>query len=924
MRKSRPPQASHRQESHLAARRFIAPEGCRVPLFRKEDASISQLSRTVSPWQPTCSIFRLLFLASGVCSLLFAPAARADTQFYTESIPVPSESHPGGESIVLDAQGVVHVAIQAPGVPGWGIYYLTYSLTGWSEPEYVVAGNMPSIALDTAGRPHIACTGRPEDGRPLMYARKVGGIWVVETIDEPLASHNISLALDAQANPHLTYTKTGGDYANLWYARRYGGEWTMEVADPSGRVWAGFGGVRNQNSLALDSLGRPHVAYLRFEDTTGYIQITYATRLDQAWLLEHISITGVQDCSLALAGFDQPHIAFSAYPNEQLQYASRTPAGWNVETVDPGSYCAGAVLALDGDAAPHIGYSVWNGPRWGVWYAKRAEAGWEFQRFFTYGAVAFTLDERGQAHLVHDEQGQQQAPLHYTREVKPVEVVAASSDTTLYENGVDIVYLQVRTRRYFGPAGSVALSAELVPSIGPTYHAGDDAFFLDVGEEHVSELSWAVPDTAYPWEFDLKVSLEDGTGATRSPLTDRFFRNMFRAAKLPVTYLRQYFGLVVNCQQLDPETECLYQMAATVPVVGTSTAGVVLYYQNMCRAQEFMRRGDRCRAGMAFAQGMTIPGKLLVDALTGGVPSLIAKAKMLQSAGGAAMKCWQSEFAYDAHCGPRSGGALAGAGSGFVDSLASWMEAGIDSTETDVADALVVGSDCSVRVEADSAWVDADSLGLVFAHVMPFEEAGAVAMVTTQVHRLRGSKANNPHSASTFRMQSRAAHPLNLCLLHYDDEGQRSRLRYAEFSVTESTRLILNVRDDQAEFPLYVDFDGDGAIDEVHYPGGVVVGQDPVPTPVIRTELDLARPNPFNPTTTISFSISSPGQIALRIYDATGRLVARLLEDHLEAGRHEVVWDGRAENGTRLASGVYFCRLESGPVTITRQLVLLK
>jgi hypothetical protein len=82
-------------------------------------------------------------------------------------------------------------------------------------------------------------------------------------------------------------------------------------------------------------------------------------------------------------------------------------------------------------------------------------------------------------------------------------------------------------------------------------------------------------------------------------------------------------------------------------------------------------------------------------------------------------------------------------------------------------------------------------------------------------------------------------------------------------------------------------------------------------------------PNPFNPTTTISFSVEThrPDKIgtSLLIYDIMGRLVATLIDEQLQPGEYEVLW-----NASELSSGIYLSRLESGNIRQTRKLLLLK
>jgi hypothetical protein len=77
--------------------------------------------------------------------------------------------------------------------------------------------------------------------------------------------------------------------------------------------------------------------------------------------------------------------------------------------------------------------------------------------------------------------------------------------------------------------------------------------------------------------------------------------------------------------------------------------------------------------------------------------------------------------------------------------------------------------------------------------------------------------------------------------------------------------------------------------------------------------------NPFNPTTTISYSLAQADNVCLKIYDVMGRDVATLVNRRKEAGNHSVTW-----NAESLASGVYFCQLRSGGFVETKRLVLLR
>ncbi len=86
-----------------------------------------------------------------------------------------------------------------------------------------------------------------------------------------------------------------------------------------------------------------------------------------------------------------------------------------------------------------------------------------------------------------------------------------------------------------------------------------------------------------------------------------------------------------------------------------------------------------------------------------------------------------------------------------------------------------------------------------------------------------------------------------------------------------------------------------------------------------------AAPNPFNPRTMIRFRLETAGPVTLRIYDLAGRLVRTLVDGgELEAGLHQVAWQGRSDQGQALASGLYFPRLQVGSEVRTGRVVLAK
>lgn len=84
-------------------------------------------------------------------------------------------------------------------------------------------------------------------------------------------------------------------------------------------------------------------------------------------------------------------------------------------------------------------------------------------------------------------------------------------------------------------------------------------------------------------------------------------------------------------------------------------------------------------------------------------------------------------------------------------------------------------------------------------------------------------------------------------------------------------------------------------------------------------------PNPFNPSTTISFELAAAARATLDVFDVNGRFIRRLVDARLASGTHQAPWDGADEHGRPVASGVYFYRLSvDGGVVATRKMALLK
>lgn len=119
--------------------------------------------------------------------------------------------------------------------------------------------------------------------------------------------------------------------------------------------------------------------------------------------------------------------------------------------------------------------------------------------------------------------------------------------------------------------------------------------------------------------------------------------------------------------------------------------------------------------------------------------------------------------------------------------------------------------------------------------------------------------------------------------------------------------------------PLALELDPDDWLIEQTVSGADVAGGGTGPRLSIQSE-----PNPFSGSTRVRFTLPSSGAARLRIFDPAGRAVRTLLERPVGAGTMEVVWDGKADDGSVLPSGIYYQRLDLQDHTLTGRVVRLK
>lgn len=137
-----------------------------------------------------------------------------------------------------------------------------------------------------------------------------------------------------------------------------------------------------------------------------------------------------------------------------------------------------------------------------------------------------------------------------------------------------------------------------------------------------------------------------------------------------------------------------------------------------------------------------------------------------------------------------------------------------------------------------------------------------------------------------------------------------------EFKVTSDDEISIKDSDLILTFGEILDYDERiKRIQRVEYEEDI---------PVSGNYLAANYPNPFNPATTIEYSIVNDSHVNLSIYDVNGRLVRTLVNEFMERNIYRITWDGKNNQGTPAASGVYFYRLVTNGLSKSKKLVLIR
>jgi subtilisin-like proprotein convertase family protein/uncharacterized protein YceK len=146
---------------------------------------------------------------------------------------------------------------------------------------------------------------------------------------------------------------------------------------------------------------------------------------------------------------------------------------------------------------------------------------------------------------------------------------------------------------------------------------------------------------------------------------------------------------------------------------------------------------------------------------------------------------------------------------------------------------------------------------------------------------------------------------------------------FAELDITPevSSPLSYLASDTSAEPGVSYNYQVNFSLDDN---SSVLFTSEAIMVPTMPNALHRNVPNPFNPSTKITYDLSQPSMVKLTIYDIAGRVVCNLVNEHVGAGRHDVIWAGKNNKGEPVTSGVYFYLVEAGGFRQSKRMMLVK
>ena len=318
-----------------------------------------------------------------------------------------STKRSGSIDVALDGTGRLHVAIgrEDASQGAAGITYLTDASGNWTARSLTSTQSVePSIALDTAGRPHVAWREAFPTPR-IRHATNATGTWITTTAISSYHYSKAELSFDPTGKAHVAMASTGTS-PGVYYGTDAGGKWSLariSAAPPqsdigldmdavgaahvvysesfaadntplpnpgvyyatnAGGTWSRtrIGNPGDGGPIVVDAAGDAHVAYLGYDDGPGgtaNFGVQYATNASGIWVNRRILTGNFRDPSIALDAAGKVHIAAALATNEtaRIYYASNASGQWTSRGLQSGNVDNRPSIAIRPNGQPSIAYA---------------------------------------------------------------------------------------------------------------------------------------------------------------------------------------------------------------------------------------------------------------------------------------------------------------------------------------------------------------------------------------------------------------------------------------------------------------------------------------------------------------------------------------------------------------------------------------
>lgn len=504
------------------------------------------------------------------------------------------------------------------------------------------------------------------------------------------------------------------------------------------------------------------------------------------------------------------------------------------------------------------------------------------------------------------------------------QIVSASFDRPQYTAGdAAMLTVTLQSQTY---SGTVDINPRVCPRTGLSSSLGVVPVSLSPGGTASFTFVWTTPSVVRQIIVDVTVTAT-GQGCS----TGRIVLGATVVNGLTPEIIQAGQQQIQTCGSTSQACQqSLYDMAlGTLPFVGTAL-GVSGTASDACLAAQYWNSGRHAQSAlMWFVTGVDVLGEgfsFVSDvACFTGVGCAFKLVDLAPDAVAGAVTCFTSQFDNVSPSQSRFLQLRAGALASGEDSLMRWLpdslETAFEASGHSLANLAVSSGSSRLRVEADSSFVTADSIGILNALVLQVGsrpiQCAAIQPGPTRPYR----EGSNPTDAVTLRLEASTRDTCRITLFHRGGDGTVTRYIYGPALLEAGGTATLNTSRDSTSFSFAVDQNGDGVADWMLYPGDYVTGVGPSGVPKPQLILAAARPNPFGGQTTLRFSLAQEGSATLSIYDVQGRRLRHWDWAKLSPGSHRVGWDGKTDDGQPIGSGVLFYRLDANGRTLNQKMV---